>query len=100
MIKEITTPWKLPLDKFLAVLDLHNKEKKSLVYYTPQDIFGKLKPGLKYDDCVKALYNLDRFWRDNEQESLYYITQEERANGILLSISIEISNNKLREFIR
>lgn len=98
MIRIIENPKRVPLRHLLLMLDLLHKEKKSLIYYTPQDIFGNLKPGLQYDDCISALEKLDKFWRGNEQESLYCITQEERANGILLSVTIEISNNKLRNF--
>ena len=107
MIQVITNPRKVALNQFLLMLDYldkqrrssaEQKEKQALIYYTPQDVFGKLKPGLQYDDCISTLEKLDKFWRGNEQESLYCITQEERANGILLSVTIEISNNKLRNF--
>ncbi len=61
MITTINNPRKVALNQFLWILDLHNKEKKSLIYYTPQDVFGKLKPGLGYGDCISALEKLDNF---------------------------------------
>jgi hypothetical protein len=98
MINIIKDPKRVPLRQFLLMLDLLNKEKKSLVYYTPQDIFGELKPGLDYTECIRTLNALDNFWTRNEQTNLYSIIQEEKSNGVLLSISIGFTNNKIEAF--
>jgi len=103
MIVKIDNPKQMPLDiflKILAFLNNHavNKERVTLYYNTPQDILGALKPAVKYDRCVKMLTDLNTFWTRNGAECLFSIISEERAKGVLLSVTIEISNRKLAEF--
>ena len=97
MIKVIDNPKQMPLKQLLWILDMLNKENRYLYYMTPQDVFGDLKPAVKYDRCVKMLTDLDAFWTRNEQECMFSIVSEERAKGVLLSVTIAVTNRKMEQ---